>query len=355
MATSKKNNPGKTVLISLVSEQTLPNVLFIKQFGASASTLCFLNTERFQTEGRSTWIRQAAKAQSKAFFEIPLDPEDPIQCLEALDEVDWTIYDDFIINLTGGTKMMALAVHSFFSARFEEKTSIYYIPIYQNQCVEIFPESKKIELTAQVNVMEYLESYGIQVLQQNNYHRDKRASELAGFIFQKLVLEENPYTLEKIQHAAEITDHFERKIYQGEWLEIWLANQIHRVLQIPTSQILQGIRMNKPGMPDTANSEFDVLFQWKNRLYVGECKFYNGGKFKMSGSTGTSRDIFKLGNLKNNLGLHAVPFIVTANSTQKVREFGPACQFYGIHKIADQRLLKDKAAFDTFIGTLGSK
>lgn len=355
MATSAKlSTTQKTVLISLVSEQTLPNVLFIRQFGAEADALCFLNTTRFKNEGRVNWILEGAGIEGKDCYELLLDPEDPGKSLEELGKFDWRQFDTYTINLTGGTKMMALAVYSFFSSRFEEASAIYYIPVFQNQCLQIFPESDIIPLTPKILIRDYLKSYGIMIVKEQNYHLQKETSQLAQDIFDRLVIKQDPLVLHTIQHAHEIADLKVRAIYQGEWLEIWLANQIHQLLQIPKTQILQGIRINKNGMPDNANNEFDVLFQWENRLFVGECKFYNKGKFKMSGSTGSSRDIFKLGNLKSNFGLHAVPFILTANSTQYVPQYAHACNFYGIRGTADIRILRNHGGFEKFLSDLVS-
>lgn len=342
----------KTLLVSLVSEQTLPNMLFIRQFGHEASALCFLNTTRFQQEGRANWIRIAANVEQKLTYEAMLDPENMDNCLEALRKVDWEQFDKILINLTGGTKMMALAVYSYFTTTFPCTTSIYYIPVFQSQCLQIYPKNESIPLQSEINVREYLKSYGIQIVFESNLHLQEKPSQIADEIFQKVAVKNDKATVEKIQKWHEIIDSAERKLYQGDWLEVWLANQIHYILNIPKSNIMQGVRINKAGMPGTANNEFDVLFVHHNRLFAGECKFYNAGKFKMAGTTGSSREIYKLGNLRNNFGLHATPFIVTANDISNVREFIPACEFYGIRSIADKFIMRNQPDFENFIKNL---
>ncbi|MBK8043620.1 MAG: hypothetical protein IPK21_13760 [Haliscomenobacter sp.] len=96
-----------TTAILLISEQTLPNVLFLKQFGPFERHV-FLTTDKMETQGRSDWIIQAAGIDPGSVQRLPIDPENATVGHQMLERQDWHTGSDYLIHLTGGTKMMAL-------------------------------------------------------------------------------------------------------------------------------------------------------------------------------------------------------------------------------------------------------
>jgi hypothetical protein len=248
--------------------------------------------------------------------------------------------------------MMALAVHNFFKGRYSAKTTMYYLPVFQPTWLEVFPSAAEVPLSAHTNTRDYLTSYGIKILSEANLHTDPAAAELAEKIFQDLVLGNNGVTLQMTREAHLIMDLKERNMYAGAWLEVWLANRIHDMLGIQKTDIIQGLRISRSTQPNAANNEFDVMFEYKNRLFVGECKFYNNGRFRMGGQNGIAKEIYKLGNLRLNFGLHAIPFFITANVVEGIPQFEQACTFYGIKGTADKLIIRHDPDFSQFIHQL---
>jgi hypothetical protein len=338
----------RTLLISLISEQTLPNVQFIREFSGRTQDYLFLNTEKYQKEGRVNWIRSAAGIQDRLCLEAIIDPENPSRSIAALEDIEWNQWSNIIINLTGGTKMMALAVYAFFSARTAQDVEIYYIPVFGNSLIRIFPDNDRHAMNISIDLRTYLTAYGIHILHENNLHQDPDAVALAQHIYDGVIQKGDSALIERIKSCHQIISEKERKIYGGEWLEIWLANRIVEVLGVPPEAVLQGVRLNKFGMSNSTFNELDVLFLKGNRLFIGECKFYNQGRFKAAAA---GRDTFKLGNLGRSLGLHATPFFVTANDTSISPQFPQMCEFHGVNHVLDFFTLRSDMDFANYLKT----
>jgi hypothetical protein len=332
----------RTLLISLISEQTLPNVQFIREFAGKTQDYLFLNTEKYQREGRVNWIRTAAGIQDRLCLEAIIDPEDPALSIAALEDIEWGQWSNIIINLTGGTKMMALAVYAFFTSRSSQNIEIYYIPVFGNSIMQIFPENGRHAMNLSIDLKTYLTAYGIHILQESNLHKDPDYVALSQKIYEGVIQKQDSAVIDRIKSFQQIVSEKERKIYGGEWLEIWLAARISDVLGVPPDSVLQGVRLNKYGMSNSTFNELDVLFLKGNRLFIGECKFYNQGIFRAAAA---GRDTFKLGNLGRSLGLHATPFFAIANDTSISPQFPQLCAFHGVNHVLDFFTLRSAEDF----------
>lgn len=127
----------KQLLISLVSDQTIPNVQIIKEFGNSKTDYKFLLTKGMQRKGIVQWIVDAT--QIKAFQDIFVDEYSVADIENELQKIDYSEYSRIIVNLTGGTKMMVLSVFDFF--RNKQNTEMYYVigigNAYQKILIEV--------------------------------------------------------------------------------------------------------------------------------------------------------------------------------------------------------------------------
>ncbi len=50
----------KKVLVSVISEQTIPNLLLIKEFEGKYDDMLFISTKQMEEKGQSRWIERAA-------------------------------------------------------------------------------------------------------------------------------------------------------------------------------------------------------------------------------------------------------------------------------------------------------
>jgi hypothetical protein len=292
-------------LVSLISEQTLPNVLFIKQMGP-VDRYVFLSTARMEEEGRSDWVIQACGLPTSRCDVVLVDPQDALLTMQELEELRLEDVDTYRVNLTGGTKMMALAAYAFFT-RMEAKVEIYYLPINSPKTIRIYPDQEEQTLNAKVNLMEYLSAYGVQVLEQGYFSNTwvPRAER----IFRHVTGLEVSSDLKGIFPEAnqQFSDPLDKAFYSGGWLEIWLHERVKQVFSLDRNEIDINLKLNKSGNPKDLFNEYDLMYLRNNHLYVGECKFYPAG---IKNKSKINVDLYKLGNLRSQMGLYARPFVV---------------------------------------------
>ena len=131
----------KTLLISLVSDQTVPNVQLINEFKNEYTDYQFITTKAMEAKGCRIWIETAAKISCKGEPIVVNEfSYDDIQ--QRLLSFDFTGYEKLIVNLTGGTKVMTLAAHEFFK---EEGADIYYVTGIDKKYIKVFPGKRKVE------------------------------------------------------------------------------------------------------------------------------------------------------------------------------------------------------------------
>ena len=147
----------KQLIISLISDQTIPNVQIIKEFGTTDTDYLFILTEGMKKKGTGDWIKNACKIE--IIEPIIVNEYSLSNIQEQLSIFDYSDYEKIIVNITGGTKIMTLGVYEFFKNR---DVDIYYITrpedkeflhIGQNSFI---PKSK-------ITLKEYLTAYGFDV------------------------------------------------------------------------------------------------------------------------------------------------------------------------------------------------
>jgi hypothetical protein len=115
-----------TTMVSLISEQTVPNILAIWHF--QPERLLFVSTEKMEREQKVRDILATVNCRLKKTYKIGENTQSIIvledsllQCLRKLEEwIQGKEDERFIINLTGGTKLMSIAVFEFFK-NYESK------------------------------------------------------------------------------------------------------------------------------------------------------------------------------------------------------------------------------------------
>ncbi len=160
------------VLVSLVSKQTIPDVLFIKEMEKDRENVrmyLFVSTEKMEGKGKTDSIIQGSHIE-KSKTEIIKVVEDSIEDINSklteFAKEKLSDEDNLIVNLTGGTKIMSIGVYNFFTERPKERASnIYYLPIGKNIYKQIPPslEQREHKLNFRISLKDYLISYGIEI------------------------------------------------------------------------------------------------------------------------------------------------------------------------------------------------
>lgn len=361
----------KTLLISLVSDQTLPNVQLVKEMKKEVTDYLFISTEKMEKKGCRRWIEKAAALDknSSKLNHIVVKEFSFDDIGEKLDEFDFSAYEKLILNLTGGTKVLTLVAHDYFKQMGAE---VYYVTGFNNEFIKIFPgRFKQINLfSSKINIADYLYAYGFDFelsdksnidehytnhlfnkylengfadySDELNFLRSKRDNGVKTLSTAKINLS---YFLKYIDYKPIESNKLsstEVKYLTGDWLEEYVGNRIKNELSLSDEELFVGVTLYKElsqqqsnnvqellgeGVllsDSSPNNEIDVMFVYNNKFYTIECKTSiinqvvnglneNGSqKFKQSNILGET--IYKADYLKNRFGLFAKSVILTLTS-----------------------------------------
>lgn len=330
------------VLVSLVSTQTIPNVLFIKEMEKEREDVrmyLFVSTETMENKGKTDFIIQGSHIK-KSKTEIIKVVEDSIENINSklteFAKEKLSDEDDLIVNLTGGTKIMSIGVYNF----FKERTSIiYYLPIYKNIYKQIFPSLKLRErkLKFRTSLKDYLISYGIEI-KSKDINKTLKGEEYTEYLFReflnnkidmgiisKLRKERNKKEiqlydktesfLEKIKFDTEKEGYINKKeinYLTGGWLEEYGYNLVRGHIQLDDDKIGLNVQISH----GKTQNEFDVMLVHENILYVVECKTaLKDGERNLLNDT-----LYKLSALKKDFGLNVKGYLFTLDKNLRNSE-----------------------------------
>lgn len=185
--------------------------------------------------------------------------------------------DKYLVNLTGGTKIMSIAVFQHF---FKYDADYFYVPIGTNK-IENVHTGENLPLNYRVNLAEYLALYGLY--------------------------------FEKSETRYSNNDH------KGDEFEKYVFNRIKndKRLSPEKMQIARGVKIFRDKNEKLNDNEIDVMWTEDNQLYVGECKV---SLFKPKEIDSNKRPInnppeyldeimYKLAAISKDFGLRVNPYI----------------------------------------------
>ena len=157
----------KRVLVSLVSEQTVPNILAIHHF--EPDELLFVTTkdmeEKHKTDAIIATLKRLGLDYQTSSTRIAVQQDSILGCHRKLGEwIEGNEGCDFLVNLTGGTKIMSIAAYEFFK---DYGSRMMYIPLSKNEFVSPFPKRSAAlatPLRLRLSVPQYLTAYGLDVV-----------------------------------------------------------------------------------------------------------------------------------------------------------------------------------------------
>lgn len=346
------------IVVNLVSDQTIPNVLFIKEM-SNADSYIFISTSKMESRSTSKNIAQSANLSDKSYSIIEVQEDSLIDIEIKLQEsLSFEDEDEIFVNITGGTKIMSLGVFNFFARLGSAK--IFYLPIGKNELLQTFPLKKNTtsSLNARVTLEEYLKAYGVsfnsnsfsnknslvkeynitenifsniingnkerffsitELVRTNNFRNkviNKDKNDLEAEIFNK-VQELKTLGL-KLESENFISKH-ETKYLTGDWFEEFVYYNIKKYLEIPDENIGLGVQLIKNETPN----EYDIIYTHNNALHVIECKTdisdsYLGEEEKISYLFTST--LYKAATLKKEFGLWVNYYLFTLNDFSKLTD-----------------------------------
>lgn len=326
------------VIVNIMSEQTIPNYLFIREMYCPGDKLLFIISQN------DRFIQNTQRILDTLDWNIT-----PIKVIlnNKGDEEDWssmtniissyiTKDEEYLVNLTGGTKFMALAVQTIFSGY---NSKFFYIPFPKNIILGLAPNSEKKDIAWRVEVKEYLSLYGIKTKEKTIIKSEEYTnyfftlfmnvfSNIEWQILDKLreyrnnkkgidilSVESQPDSKKfpqitglqnfinscqfQLAEASRLKKH-EIQYLTGGWFEEYTYNLIKNKLK--PNDLRLGVEIVRT--ESTNQNDLDVVFTKGNKLYVVECK------------TGVGREslfkeiVYKASALKETLlGLSANSYI----------------------------------------------
>jgi hypothetical protein len=337
------------VLVSLVSKQTIPNVLFIKEMEdklkGDIEKYVFITTELMEKKGKTDSIISAThipREKTRIIKVIEDSMENIENQLRNFAKNELHDEDKCIINLTGGTKIMSIGIYTFFK---ERESIIYYLPIGKNIYKQIFPyrEEKDNILDYRISLNNYLKSYGIhshyrnELLKEKEYTRKFYRAFLQNDLDPEsierlrkernrkkvLLAEEMKLFLEEIQFELENEKFINKKeinYITGGWFEEYGYSLVREYIPLKDDEIGLTVHISHDG----TQNEFDIVIVHENVLTIIECKT----SLNDNGKNLLNDTLYKLSALNKELGLRVNSYLFTLdeNLRDEKGEIKPDCQ-----------------------------
>ncbi|HEX37820.1 MAG TPA: DUF1887 family protein [Candidatus Cloacimonetes bacterium] len=324
------------ILVSLVSNQTVPNVMFIKEIKEIDKYL-FITTEQMEKNHKRDIIIKACSdiVQDNAAYIVV--KEDSIMDLQSQlgTYVDNETSDDdvFIVNLTGGTKLMSIGAFDFFR---KKESQIFYLTLGKNTYRKIFPDVKHrdFDITYRFTLDDYLQANGISVNRKGEGLKfDIELTKNLFSMFQNNQIKDHLSALKELKektrknpkwyknHRSKPIGYFEglgdllqavnwdiqeiekREIQylRGTWFEEYIYHYCEKILPADMLGINYELDIGQH-----VNNELDILFMHENCLYIIEAKTNIRGQnnvIKMN------EIIYKAAALKKEFGLSCKSYL----------------------------------------------
>lgn len=327
----------QTILISVISDQTIPNLLIIKEFEGQYPGQVFISTLKMESDGKSRWIELAAGLEPNSVSRVVVDENSWHDIKNKLQKYTWPENSRFLVNLTGGTKVMTLAVYEFFA---RPGNRIVYAPIGKNQFEELFPNRDLVpeKMFYRLNVSEYLSAYGISFI--------KKETPLKSLGELKTIF--NSFK-NKGYEINSLNDGYPpewRNYFTGVWFEEYLFYQIKNELKLNEGFIELGVELMHFNETRTGGNdqELDIVFTLENELYLVEAKV-SLGKPPVK-KEAIHQIIFKLSAINKNFGLRSHASVITLadvndRSENFRRDLERKMKVLGIKAIIDRNRLAE--------------
>lgn len=336
-------------IVSIMSEQTIPNYIFIREHYRLGDKLMFISSKKM--EGKVEWI-------VKTLGFVLLDPIQRVVFEEENDEEKWdkmtTLIssqlskdEEYVVNLTCGTKYMSLVILQTFE---KFKSKFHYIPYPKNYVLSPNDSKANSPITYRLGVEEYMKLYGLsirtsQTVKSKSYSQcfyQKFIAQLGGneqfysvmgnlrcyrdynIDIQKvenLTVEEETEKKKAVKGLSKFLDDinfpmekegklskYEVRYLTGGWFEEYIYHLIED--QLKPNDIKIGVTIVRT--TNTNMNDLDVVFTLGNKLFVIECKTGVSGR-KLFGEI-----VYKASALKEYLlGISSHSYIFSLSNGDK--------------------------------------
>ncbi|RMG38852.1 MAG: DUF1887 family protein [Methanobacteriota archaeon] len=318
----------KNIGILLMSDQTIPILQFVHEMDPELDGYLIVTTEQMQGKGVKDWVFKACDISDRKIIDEVVVPPHDLDAISQILESSLLPNARYHVNLTTGTKMMAIAVYDLFKRRWD---SIYYVT-YNRELIKIFPSDERFKrpLKTSIKLKEYLTAYGHKPKVNSSVQMNEQLVEdFFAFFLEKgmpdcfpqfFEFRNNKKTksvridsemrdcLQKISSFFKDVESLDRKLIKfitGDWLEHWVYKTIKAELRLSNDYIAKSVIIEKKG----TSNELDVVFVFNDQFYTVECKsslFKYNDKGNIIANT-----VYKSDSLQSEFGLYPRTAILT--------------------------------------------
>lgn len=247
----------KKVLVSILSDHLVPNYLFIKEMRGQYYELLFIGTPYTESKAIATHLENALENRKSNIKKVILESDQYQEGVQSLENISLPTDVHYIVNLTGGTKIMSLIVYDFFR---KLNSSFYYIPIGKNTYCNIEEENMHA-LQYRISLREYFTLYGLHYECDNALLKDAETT----FQFFEKQKKRKFYLSDEIKKSQKAETAKDKKYYAGEWFEEYTYLRIKKELNLREQDIAMSLKIYREDSQNNDN-EIDVAFMYENTL-----------------------------------------------------------------------------------------
>lgn len=299
------------ILISLLSKYLQPNFLFIKEMQGEFDRLVFVSTQEMENPPAesTSYLLQALGLPSDSVKPIRVHADDYSHIMAKLQEQNFSPDDHYIVNPTGGTKVMAIALHTFFrpftNARF------CYIPEGKNVISNLCVNEPFRPLEYRLTLKEYFTLNRLSFECERLLHNKTMAYDIFANLKRARF---NKYRVQELRDAHACSSNANKMYFSGLWFEEYVYYRLKEELNLTDDCICRGAKIFKKGK-DTHNNEIDVMFIRNNELYIVECKTSLTKSPKTEVKDSWDAYMYKLAAIAKDFGLRVHSYIFTLHQT----------------------------------------
>ena len=262
-------------IVNIVSEQTIPNYLFIREMYEQGDKLLFISSNNSRFIDAIDRICQVLSINKndvdKIVFQNEGDENSILKMQSQLDSKTKNL-GNCLVNLTGGTKLMVIAVKNVFE---KYNSKFYYIPLPKNEILLVSSDEEKcIPIKTRLNITEYLslcnKSYSEDVEPEESYEYCKKMFDW----FINRMTNSDREILNLLQ-SGRPNDRGEVSNHGGyRSCNITISNILHK-----NETILEDGTCKKPCIPNLQQFLNSISFPLKkeDKLSKEETRFLTGG------------------------------------------------------------------------------
>lgn len=316
-------------LVSILSDHTIPNFLFIKETLGVYDQNIFITTQQVEDNHRDIDLEKALGLRNVRRIKVSND--NYFKIMETLSSEKFDTDAEYCVNQTGGTKVMSIAAFNFFS---KFKARFVYVPIGTNKYCE-FDSDRQYDLNYRLSLKEYFSLYGIS-FEPDNLCINTFAS-LNGVFGQ--IKAKKFKLLYKMYNAQHLETAEQRAYWSGKWFEEFVYLRVKNDYHLPDTAIAKSLKIFRSDDKQNDN-ELDVAFVKDNKLTVIECKVTMNG---FGGARETTEEyLYKLAAISKDFGLKVNPYLFTLHKMEKISgNFDKRIKILGIKGIYDGKRIAE--------------